>query len=121
MKNILAIQNKKANQIGSLFYLELDIYHRKDRIPILETANAKRPKVAVKSDTLSPPAKIAGSAFPTASRESKAVGVLEFRVDYINTSLKRCVADVKIKGKVRSYAGEFKRIKIKTLNSVCER
>lgn len=63
----------------------------------------------------------AGDCERSCSRESKAVGVLKFRVDYINTSLKRCVADVKIKGKVRSYAGEFKRIKIKTLNSVCER
>ena len=45
----------------------------KTKIPILEITKVKSPKVAVNKDTLSPPAKIAGSGFPIASTESKAV------------------------------------------------
>ena len=42
-------------------------------MPILAITNENKPKVAVNSDTFSPPAKIAGSGSPKASIESKAV------------------------------------------------
>ena len=44
----------------------------KTTIPTLVITNVNKPKVAVNKETLSPPAKTAGSALPIASKESKA-------------------------------------------------
>jgi len=48
------------------------INHRNNNIPNRATTNENNPNVAVNSETLSPPAKSAGSGFPIASIESKA-------------------------------------------------
>ena len=47
--------------------------HLNIKIPSLAIINEINPNVAVKSDTLSPPAKSAGSGLPIASTESKAI------------------------------------------------
>ncbi len=62
----------------------------------------------------------AGDCERSCSKGSKAVGVIKYKVDYINNFDKRCTALVKIKGKVNWYGNDYKRVKVKTLKKVCE-
>jgi hypothetical protein len=62
----------------------------------------------------------AGDCERSCAKYSKAVGVIKYKVDYINGKGHRCDALVKIRGKVSGYTDEFKRIKVKTLKMLCD-